>query len=143
MNRGRVSIMSEQLAEKFVEALGRLEAVGELEPLVSLFADGCEVGNVVSPEKFHGREGAREFWGAKYRDTFGEVRSTFRNVFAAGDRAALEWTTEGTANDGAPLKYDGVSILEIDGGQIKRFCAYFDAGALGRQLTGKAHGQGG
>ncbi|HZB46675.1 MAG TPA: nuclear transport factor 2 family protein [Pyrinomonadaceae bacterium] len=135
--------MSEQLAEKFVAALGRLEADGELEPIVSLFAEECEVGNVVSPEKFSGREGAREFWGAKYRDTFGEVRSTFRNVFAAEGRAALEWTTEGTANDGTPLKYDGVSILEIDGGQIKRFCAYFDAGALGRQLTGKAHGQGG
>ena len=133
--------MSEQLAEKFVEALGRLEAAGELEPLVSLFADECEVGNVVSPEKFRGREGAREFWGAKYRDTFGEVRSTFRNVFAAANRAALEWTTEGTASDGRPVRYDGVSILETEGERITRFRAYFDAGALGRQLTGKAHGR--
>jgi ketosteroid isomerase-like protein len=137
---GRVSIMSEQLAEKFVEALGRLEAAGELEPLVSLFADECEVGNVVSPEKFRGREGAREFWGAKYRDTFGEVRSTFRNVFAAGTRAALEWTTEGTSKDGSSVRYDGVSILETDGEHVTRFRAYFDAGALGRQLTGRAHG---
>ena len=137
---GRVSIMSEQLAEKFVEALGRLEAAGELEPIVSLFADECEVGNVVSPEKFRGREGAREFWGAKYRDTFGEVRSTFRNVFVAGGRAALEWTTEGTGRDGRPVRYDGVSILETEGERITRFRAYFDAGALGRQLAGKAHG---
>src|ERR687890_2366814 len=115
--------MSKELAEKFVEALGRLEAERDLETIVSLFADDCEVGNVVTPEPFRGREGAREFWGAKYRDTFGEVRSTFRNVFAAENRAALEWTTEGTANDGTALKYDGVSILEIDGGQIRRFCA--------------------
>ena len=128
--------MSEQTANRFIEALGRLEAGRELEPIVRLFAPECEVGNVVSPEKFRGREGAREFWGAKYRDTFGEVRSTFRNVFAAGDRAALEWTTEGTAT---PVRYDGVSILEIDGEQITRFRAYFDAGQLGRQLTGKAH----
>ncbi|HEX6626005.1 MAG TPA: nuclear transport factor 2 family protein [Pyrinomonadaceae bacterium] len=132
--------MSEQLAEKFMKALGRLEAAGELEPIVSLFAEECEVGNVVSPEKFRGREGAREFWGAKYRDTFGEVRSTFRNVFAAANRAALEWTTEGTASDGRPVRYDGVSILETEGERITRFRAYFDAGALGRQLTGKAHG---
>lgn len=135
--------MSEQIVEKFIEALGKLEAGRELEEIVALFAPDAEVGNVVSPEKFRGPEGAREFWGAKYRDTFGEVRSTFRNVFAAGDRAALEWTTEGTADNGTPLKYDGVSILETDGEQIKRFCAYFDAGALGRQLTGKAHGQNG
>jgi ketosteroid isomerase-like protein len=135
--------MSEQIAKRFIEALGKLEAGRDVEEIAGLFAPDAEVGNVVSPEKFRGQEGAREFWGAKYRDTFGEVRSTFRNVFAAEHRAALEWTTEGTANDGTPLKYDGVSILETDGEQIKRFCAYFDAGALGRQLTGKAQGQGG
>jgi ketosteroid isomerase-like protein len=135
--------MSEQVAKRFIEALGRLEAERDLEGMVKLFAADAEVGNVVSPEKFGGREGAREFWGAKYRDTFGEVRSTFRNVFADGGRAALEWATEGTANDGTPVKYDGVSILEIEGGEIKRFCAYFDAGSLGRQLTGRAQAQGG
>ena len=131
--------MSEQLAEKFIEALGRLEAERDLETISALFSEESEVGNVVSPEKFHGREGAREFWGSKYRDTFGEVRSTFRNVFATETRAALEWTTEGTAQDGTPVRYDGVSILETDGERVTRFCAYFDAGDLGRQLTGKAH----
>lgn len=135
--------MSEQVAKRFIEALGRLEAGRDLEEIVRLFAADAEVGNVVSPEKFRGREGAREFWGAKYRDTFGEVRSTFRNVFASENRAALEWTTEGTTGDGTPLKYDGVSIIETDGDEIKRFCAYFDAGALGRQLTGRAQAQGG
>ncbi|HEX8720837.1 MAG TPA: nuclear transport factor 2 family protein [Pyrinomonadaceae bacterium] len=130
--------MSEQTARRFVEALGRLEAGRELEPIVGLFSEDCEVGNVVSPEKFRGREGAREFWGAKYRDTFGEVRSAFRNVSATEGGAVLEWTTEGTANDGTPVSYDGVSILEIDGGLIRRFRAYFDAGSLGRQLAGKA-----
>ena len=131
--------MSERLAERFIEALGRLEAERDLETISALFSDESEIGNVVSPEKFHGREGARDFWGSKYRDTFGEVRSTFRNVFATETRAALEWTTEGTAHDGTPVRYDGVSILETDGERVTRFCAYFDAGALGRQLTGKAH----
>lgn len=134
--------MSKEIAEKFIEALGRLESERDLESIVSLFADGCEVGNVVTPEPFRGRDGAREFWGAKYRDTFGEVRSTFRNVFAAENFATLEWTTEGTANDGTPIRYEGVSVLEIDGESVKRFRAYFDAGSLGRQLTAKAHGQG-
>ncbi len=132
--------MSEQTANRFIEALGRLEAERDLEGIVELFAPECEVGNVVSPEKFRGREGAREFW-AKYRDTFGEVRSSFRNRIVGDAAAALEWTTEGTANDGTPLKYDGVSVIETDGEQITRFCAYFDAGALGRQLMGKAQGR--
>jgi ketosteroid isomerase-like protein len=133
--------MSKEMAEKFVEALGRLEAERDLESIVSLFADDCEVGNVVTPEPFTGRGGAREFWGAKYRDTFGEVRSTFRNVFAGEGHAALEWTTEGTASDGTPIRYDGVSVLELDGQSVRRFRAYFDAGSLGRQLTAKAQGQ--
>src|ERR1044072_338267 len=134
--------MSEQIAKRLIEALEKLEAGRDVEEIVRLFAPDAEVGNVVSPEKFRGPEGAREFWGAKYRETFGEVRSTFRNVFATENRAALEWTTEGTANDGTPVRYDGVSIIETDGEQIKRFRAYFDAGALGRQLTGKAQAQG-
>lgn len=132
--------MSKQTAEKFIAALGRLEAERDLETIVSLFAPDCEVGNIVSPEKFQGRDGARRFWGAKYRDTFGEVRSTFRNVFATERRATLEWTTEGTASDGTPIQYNGVSILETDGELITRFRAYFDAGRLGRQMTRKAGG---
>lgn len=133
--------MSEQVARKFVEALGRLEAARDLEPITALFADESEIGNVVSPEKFRGREGARDFWGAKYRDTFGEVRSTFRNIFATDERAALEWKTEGTTADGAPISYEGVSIIETDGERITRFCAYFDAGQLGRQILHKTQGQ--
>jgi ketosteroid isomerase-like protein len=133
--------MSEQVARKFVEALGRLEAARDLETITALFADESEIGNVVSPEKFRGQEGARDFWGAKYRDTFGEVRSTFRNIFATDERAALEWKTEGTTADGAPINYEGVSIIETDGERITRFCAYFDAGQLGRQILHKTQGQ--
>lgn len=133
--------MSEQLAKRFIEALGRLEAERDLETIAALFAEESEIGNVVAPEKFRGRDGAREFWGAKYRDTFGEVKSTFRNVFATAERAALEWTTEGTAADGSPIKYEGVSIIETDGESITRFCAYFDAGSLGRQILHKTQAQ--
>jgi len=125
--------MSEQLAERFVEALGRLEAAREVEPLAALFAEECEVGNVVSPEKFEGREGARQFW-TKYRDTFGEVRSTFRNRVVSETRAALEWTTVGYSAGGAPVAYEGVSILEFDGDRITRFRAYFNTEDLSRQI---------
>ena len=125
--------MSEQLAERFVEALGRLEAAREVEPLAALFAEECEVGNVVSPEKFEGREGARQFW-TKYRDTFGEVRSTFRNRVATETRAALEWTTVGYSAGGAPVAYEGVSILEFEQGLVTRFRAYFNAEDLSRQI---------
>ena len=134
--------MSEQVAKQFIEALGRLESDGEVDTIVSLFAEDCEVGNVVAPEKFHGREGAREFWAEKYRGTFGRVESSFRNVFAGEDCATLEWVTEGTSAEGAPVRYEGVSILETEGGLIRRFRAYFDAGSLGRQVLTEAKAAG-
>lgn len=126
--------MSERTAARFIDALGKLEASRDLEAIVAVFADNCEVGNLIAPEKFSGRDGARQFW-TKYRDTFGEVRSTFRNRIVADNHVALEWTTEGTSAGGAQVKYDGVSILEIEGDHVTRFRAYFNAEDLGRQVA--------
>ncbi len=125
--------MSKEVADDFVEALRKLEEDRDVEPLVEIHAEDCEVGNVSVSEIFRGHEGLREFW-TEYRKTFGEMKSTFRNVFAAGDVAALEWTTEGTSN-GNTVTYDGVSILEIEGGKVRRFMAYFDPRALTPQVV--------
>jgi predicted ester cyclase len=125
--------MSSFFADRFIDSLNRLESHRDLVPMIALFGDGCEVGNVVVPNKFHGVEGAREFW-TKYRDTFQNVRSVFHNRISAGDRIALEWTTEATGPDGKPLHYSGVSILEVTGDKISRFHAYFDPALLGRQM---------
>jgi ketosteroid isomerase-like protein len=125
--------MSKGVAERFVEALRTLEDERDVEPLVEMHTEDCEVGNVSVPKTFTGHEGLREFW-TSYRNTFGEMRSTFRNVLATEDKAALEWTTEG-ASDGEEVSYDGVSILEIEGEKVKRFMAYFDARRLSRQVA--------
>lgn len=125
--------MAASIAERFIDALRGLEERRDLEAMVALYAEESEVGNVNAPEKFTGQAGAREFW-TKYRDTFGEVRSTFRNRIINENCAALEWTTEGTTANGAPFNYEGVSIIEIEGDRITRFRAYFDPEALGRQI---------
>ena len=132
--------MSAQVAEQFIEALRALEESRDLEKIVGVYAEDCEVGNIISPEKFHGHNGAREFW-TKYRDTFGEVRSEFRNRIITDTRAALEWTTSGATTNGAPINYDGVSLLEIEGDRITRFRAYFNAGNLGQQIVQDAAAQ--
>jgi len=129
--------MSAQTIESFNAALGKLEASHEVEAIVSTFAEDCMLGNAATPRLFSGREGAREFW-SQYRDTFGEMKSTFRNVIATEDRAALEWATEGTIHAGAVISYEGVSILELEGGAIKRFHAYFDSKELSGQVVKEA-----
>ncbi|MGI8643759.1 MAG: nuclear transport factor 2 family protein [Thermomicrobiales bacterium] len=127
--------MSEQFGRKFIDALWKLEEANEIDPLVALFADSCEVGNVVAPRTFEGKEGAHAFWRT-YRETLGDVKSEFRNVIATGDRVALEWTTTGANAEGKRIDYDGVSILEVEGEQIVRFWAYFDPAKLGQEIRG-------
>ena len=126
--------MSEQVARRFIAALEQLEQSRELDPIVETFAESADVGNVLVPERFSGKDGARQFW-TDYRGVFGAVRSTFRNVITTDGRAALEWTTDGTSTDGKPFHYEGVSVLELEDDLITRFHAYFDPAALGRQIT--------
>ncbi len=125
--------MADSLAQQFINALSQLEQSRNADPIAALFAENADTGNIIAPEKFHGPDGAREFW-TKYRDTFENVQSKFRNEFTQGNLTALEWITEGTTSNGAEFSYEGVSIIEADGGKISRFRAYFDSGSLGRQL---------
>jgi predicted ester cyclase len=125
--------MSKEVADSFVEALRKLEEEEDVEALVEVHTEDCEVGNVSVPGTFRGHDGLREFW-MSYRSTFGEMRSEFRNVFAIEEGAALEWTTQGTSN-GDTVSYAGVSILEIEGGKVRRFMAYFDTRDLAPQVV--------
>jgi ketosteroid isomerase-like protein len=128
------------VAQQFIDALAALERERNAEQITALFGPESEVGNIVSPRQFSGVEGARAFWEA-YRDTFGEVASSFRNVIVNDGRAALEWTTTGTSAAGAPISYEGVSILEMADGKITRFHAYFDPHELGLQIEQTSQGR--
>jgi limonene-1,2-epoxide hydrolase len=125
--------MSKEVADDFIEALRKLEDDRDVEALVEIHAEDSEVGNVSVSETFRGHDGLREFW-TEYRKTFDEMKSSFRNVFATEEGAALEWTTEGTSNRDT-VTYDGVSILEVDGGKVRRFMAYFDTRDLAPQIV--------
>lgn len=83
--------MSEHVAKQFIDALGTLESSRDVEPIGTTYAENCEVGNVNVPGRFKGHDGARRFW-TEYRETFGEIQSTFRNIIATDGRAALAWT---------------------------------------------------
>jgi len=123
--------MAEKTAKQFIDALHKLESDRDLETIVGLFSEGCEIGNVVTEDK---DIGVKEFW-TSYRESFGEVESTFRNEIITDDVTALEWTTSGTSGEGHEFKYDGVSILEIEADKITRFHAYFDPNKLGKQIV--------
>jgi len=113
---------------RFIDALRLLEQDGDVEALVALYAPDGVAGNVLRVDGYQGADGAREFWSA-YRHQFATVSSTFDNVVQGDDVAALEWSSTGTVN-GRPVAYRGVTVLETDGGALRRTCAYFDPTAL-------------
>lgn len=125
--------MAEDTAKKFVDALLKLETESDLDTIVTLFSDDCQIGNVVTENKDK-KISPREFW-QNYRDNFGEVKSTFQNQIITENRAALEWTSTGTSSEGKDFQYDGVSVMEIDADKITRFHAYFDPNKLGQQIV--------
>ena len=118
-------------AKQFIDALHKLESDRDLETIVNLFSEDCEIGNVVTEDK---DIGVKDFW-TSYRESFGEVKSTFRNEIITDGVTALEWTTSGTNGEGHEFEYDGVSILKIEGDKITRFHAYFDPNKLGKQIV--------
>jgi len=77
--------MSQEVAGRFVDALHELEEKRDVETLVEIHTEDCEVGNVAVPETFDG--------------------------------------------------HDGVSILEIEGGRVRRFMAHFDPRHLTNQVV--------
>jgi steroid delta-isomerase-like uncharacterized protein len=126
--------MSKEVADKFVEAFWKLEEERDVEALVEIHTDDCDVGNVAVSRTFSGHDGLREFW-TSYRNTFGDMKSEFRNVFAdEASHAALEWNTSAQAN-GNDVSYEGVSLLEIEDGKVSRFRAYFDPRTVNDQVV--------
>jgi hypothetical protein len=53
--------MFREVADNFVAALWEVEKNVNVEPLVELHTEDCEVGNVSVPETFDGHDGTREF----------------------------------------------------------------------------------
>ena len=121
---------------RFIDALHGLEERQDLDAMVALFADDAELSNPTDAEPHRGPDGARRFWDA-YRRSFAEIHSEFRHVVTADGVALLEWSSRGRAAEGAPIEYDGVSVVEFaDGeGRVRRFRAYFDPATLQTQLS--------
>jgi ketosteroid isomerase-like protein len=120
------------MAQTFADALRRTEESGDPEPLVQLFAEGCELRNLALTEQ--GLEGARRFWQT-YLAQFDRIRSEFSRLIEQDGQAALVWTSEGAMKGGHPIAYRGVSIIETQGDKVRRFETVYDSAAFLRPET--------
>ena len=118
--------MTSEMAERFMHMLQQIEETGDVEPLVAMFTEDAELSNLASEEPLHGRDGARRFW-QKYLSVFERIHSKFTHVVEGDNTAVLEWISEGALSTSEPVKYRGVSLIEIDNGQVHRFRTYYDS----------------
>lgn len=110
--------------DAFIDALHRLEAESDAEPIAALFAQNAEISNALGDVPAIGEHGVLAFWKS-YRSTFESIESQFRTVLADDECAMLEWRSK-IVRDGEPGAYGGVSVLEFGDGGITAFRAYFD-----------------
>jgi hypothetical protein len=81
----RGGLVTKEVADRFVEALRKLEEGRDVEALVEIYTGDCDVGNVAVPRTFSGHNGLREFW------------RSYPNVFA-DDAGHGAWNTSGEDN---------------------------------------------
>ncbi|MFA9477001.1 nuclear transport factor 2 family protein [Phycisphaerales bacterium AB-hyl4] len=118
--------MADELTQRFIDALHSVEQQQDMETMTSLFSEDAELINAARNFKPQGQEGARQFW-QQYRSAFDTIYSEFTSVKEGDGFAVLEWHGSGTRQNGQPLEYDGVSVIEHDGGHIRRFATYYDS----------------
>lgn len=129
---------TEAVAQDFIARLGDAESRRDPAALLPVFADGAELSNLAKPDPVRGADAARQFW-ADYLAAFGTVRSEFTHVTTGGPTAVLEWVSDGTLPTGRPIRYRGVSVLEVAGGRVARFRTYYDTAAFVAPVAGPTH----
>lgn len=118
--------MASKLAEQFMRALQRFEQTDEIEPLLELFHEECEALNLGRTEPARGIREVEAFW-RDYRSALRGIQSEFSHVIEDEAGAVLEWVSRGALANGEPVQYRGVSVLETDGGRVRRLRTYFDS----------------
>ena len=121
--------MANQATETFMRALHGLEGSGQVDELVALFSEDCELENLAATTPVKGRDSAHQFW-VNYYAAFQQIQSEFTRVIEGDQLAVLEWTARGALRDGQPIEYRGVSILEWDGDRVRNFQTYYDSAAF-------------
>lgn len=123
-----------EIASRFMHTLQNTEATGDVDPLVALFSEDAELMNLAMQEPLTGKDGAQRFW-KKYLSVFEQIHSDFthvveNNVVETDGTIVLEWISKGMLSTSENITYRGVSVLELNNGQVHRFRTYYDSAAF-------------
>ncbi len=120
--------MPKTVTQQFMQALQQAEQSKDPAPILALYAEDSTSQNL-TPHVHKGMDGARQFW-QRYLDDFREIRSEFFHQTDDDESGVMEWTSKGKLKNGRPIEYPGVSIIEVEGGKVKKFRTYYDSAAF-------------
>ena len=116
-------------AQRFADALQKLESSGDSAELLDQFAEGAELSRPEA-DRSDSETDASKFWDA-YLAQFDTIETSFSAVDEAGDRGVLEWQSSGSLSTGRSIDYRGVSLLTFDDDdKVSRFATYYDTAAF-------------
>ncbi len=116
---------------------------GDLETLISLYAEDCTFEDKALGLIHHGHDGITEVFAYTF-SIMPNFNVRYGNHIVSEDRAATEWTfkgsfqgeLEGTRYEGTPVTIQGISFMEFSNGKITRNSDYWNFTSLLDQLRG-------
>lgn len=127
------------LAQQFAAALHAVDGreQGAIERMLALFSPEARLTNAslrLAQEERVGEAGVRAFW-EHYQSSFREAATEFFTITGGEGSAGLFWTTRGADAAGAPIEYDGATLLTFDeAGKITLLRGYYDTRELSRTV---------
>jgi steroid delta-isomerase-like uncharacterized protein len=123
-------------------SLASLGVEGVIRRIDEILSPSWEGGANGGPD--HSRADEREFERTLFT-AFPDYHRIFDDLLIDPPRAAVRWTLTGVhsgpfggvAASGQPVKIQGMSLFEFDGGRVRRSWVYLDTAALIAQITAK------
>lgn len=115
--------------QRFVDALHRLHADRDTEPLAALFANDATLSKLDHRHEEHGQDGARQFWAPTATSSTASKRRS-PSLCRARTARRGNGPHRGTLRDGTAFSYRGVSVLQGREDKISSFRTYYDSAAF-------------
>lgn len=119
------------ISERYFKALSDLDR----EAYLSCFSENAELRDPYGGRPFDGR-GGLEKWFTGMERTWSEFSMKPAEFFHSGDRVAVSWVAEATAQSGKTARFSGINVFTVgESGLIDRLEGYWDAAAMMSQIS--------
>lgn len=105
------------------------------EAYVACFTEDAAVLDPYGGRPLHGVDGLHKFMDGMER-TWASFEMTPGELFAAGDRVAVQWSCKAEAGSGKKANFSGINVFTLsEDGRISRLEGYWDFKAMVAQIS--------